>query len=184
MSLWGIGGLQSAQFIVGVRQDCTLTEAETDASWHSKYTCLYLLSTSLLWIKLLVATFRWEHEHESVSRSLAGLAISIVCVPQMTLPSRPEMSHVIVERRTSFTTDAGPTSPAWTVLWIPQRTASCEQNQSAYQQSHSTGKHLAFTSAMLQRVSLFQRHVVFRKTCWGGSVVQMEESSLHRIWVI
>lgn len=59
-----------------------------------------------------------------------------------TPPPRSEMSHVIVEQLTSFTTDGGPTSPAWTVLWTPQRTASCQQNQSrktsAYKQRGRT----------------------------------------------
>lgn len=87
-----------------------------------------------------------------------------------TPPPRSEMSHVIVEQLTSFTTDGGPTSPAWTVLWTPQRTASCQQNQSRKTSAYKTARPNIWLS-QLRRCGIDLRSVLsfrrgFCNTCF------------------
>lgn len=85
-------------------------------------------------------TFNWQRPNK-ISLFLLDHCFSHICCLHMTsltlfkllpdwkndFPTPPsEMSRVLVEHLTSFTTDGGPTSPAWTVRWIPERTASCQ----------------------------------------------------------
>lgn len=85
--------------------------------------------TSTLTITNLLFCFVLDLNLHQPFCSFVSLYCSVVCFAALDAEERAEMSHVAVEWLTSFTTQGGPTSPACTVLWTPERTASCQQNQ-------------------------------------------------------